>query len=234
MNVIRREMPFTVKIVGEKEGLVEYRASDETLDSYREVVLASGWRFDRFQKNAPFVNSHNYDSIENLLGSVRAAEVREGALMETVQWAIDVKENRLAQLGWKMTTSGHLKAVSVGFIPTETLQPEDKAYAGEVERLGLKDNPPRVIYTGQQQIELSACIIGANPNALASFARAYKGGVLDDADLQLISERLSSKTLSTGREQHASSSVSSGADEEARRRMQLDFALKIKLIAMNL
>jgi hypothetical protein len=43
---------------------------------------------------------------------------------------------------------------------------------------------PRAIYVRQQQIELSACVIGANPNALA---KSYKAGVLSDADIELIS-----------------------------------------------
>ena len=53
----------------------------------------------------------------------------------------------------------------------------------QLEELGLKDNPPRSIYLEQEQVELSACVIGANPNALA---RSYKAGLLTDADLDLL------------------------------------------------
>jgi hypothetical protein len=64
--------------------------------------------------------------------------------------------------------------------------------AQDAQSLGLPpDCPARRIYLEQEQMELSACIIGANPNALA---RAYKAGVIDD-DLLIFSGRLA--------EQHA-------------------------------
>jgi phage/plasmid-associated DNA primase len=50
-------------------------------------------------------------------------------LVETVKWAHDVPENRLAQLGYAMTKAGHLKAVSVGFIPTKMLTGGDSISA---------------------------------------------------------------------------------------------------------
>ncbi len=58
------------RVLDEKNGIVEYIASNETIDSYNEVIRADGWQFNRFQKNAPFVDSHNYNSIDCLLGKV--------------------------------------------------------------------------------------------------------------------------------------------------------------------
>ena len=81
-------------------------ASDQTLDSYREVVKADGWRFNLFAKNAPFVDSHNYYGIGNQLGIVVDYEVKKKRLVETVKWAIDVEENRLARFGFAMTKGG--------------------------------------------------------------------------------------------------------------------------------
>jgi hypothetical protein len=187
MNTIRRTLHPETRVLDAKTGLVEYIASDETIDSYREVIRADGWRFNHFQKNAPFVDSHEYGTVEKLLGKVMDFKVVGKQLVETVKWAVDVAENSLAQLGWKMTEAGYLKAVSVGFWPTKTITANSggKSFAAALQDLGLPaDAPVRAIYTEQEQIELSAVVIGANPNALA---KSYKAGLLTDADLEQLS-----------------------------------------------
>ena len=63
-----REITPKVRILSESEGLVEYVASDQTLDSYREIIMANGWRFDaRFVKNPVFVDSHSYSNISSVI-----------------------------------------------------------------------------------------------------------------------------------------------------------------------
>lgn len=177
-----------VRVLDEKKGLVEYVASDESLDSYREIIRAAGWRFTHFQKNAPFVDSHDYGSIDKLVGKVTDFEVKGKKLIEVVQWAIDVPGNVLAQRGFAMTQAGYLKAVSVGFYPVKAASRWDvdrTGYDQQLAELGLTAladaQKPRTIYTEHEQVELSAVILGANPNALA---KAYKAGILDDAALE--------------------------------------------------
>jgi hypothetical protein len=172
-----------VRIIDAEKGLVDYIASNETIDCYDEVIAATGWRFTRFAKNAPFVDSHNYWSIERLLGKVVSANVQGKNLVERVQWAKDVPEARLAQLGWKMTEGGFLKAVSVGFYPVRWVRNGGEGWNAAVQALGIKIEEAqaiRYIYLEQEQIELSSCIIGANPDALA---KAHKEGCVKDADL---------------------------------------------------
>lgn len=196
MKMLIRTLHPETKVLSEKEGLVEYVASDETLDCHREVVRAGGWKFTNFRKNAPFLDSHQYRSIMDSLGSVMDFRVDKGRLIETVKWAIDVAENTLARFGFEMTKAGYLKAVSVGFNPTKTVSQWDNdltAYKAELADLGYKVDSaamPRVIYVEQEQLELSACVIGANPNALA---RAYKSGIIDDAGIDMISEKLAER-----------------------------------------
>lgn len=195
MKTERRTITPQVRVLDAKAGIVEYVASDESLDSYREVIRASGWRFTHFKKNAPFVDSHDYWTIEKCVGRVIDFSVAGKQLVETVQWAVDVEENKLAQIGFKMTAAGYLKAVSVGFWPTKAVSKWDQdkvQYYKELQDLGMtEENGPRVIYLEQEQVELSACIIGANPNALAKhtsvWAKAYKAGLVDDEDLEMIS-----------------------------------------------
>lgn len=198
---MRRTIHPEVRVLDEKAGLCEYVASDETIDSYREVIRVDGWRFDNFRKNAPFVDSHDYSTMENCVGCVTDFKVTGKSLVETVKWAIDVQENKLAKLGWEMTKAGYLRAVSVGFQPTEMLSRWDRD-PGPFEQMcaDMHVDPKTInaIYTQQQQLELSACIIGANPNALAkSYCPAYKAGVISDADLALISAEFAKRETAT-------------------------------------
>jgi len=187
--MLRRTIHPENRVLDAEEGLVEYVASDESLDADNEVMRAKGARFDRFQRNAPFVNNHRYDSIEHCLGKVVDFRVEGNHVVETARWAIDVPENRLAQLGFKMTEAGYLRAVSIGFLPEVVLTPSNgRLFREQLDELHLsgKAAPSRII-TRWQQHELSACIIPVNPNALAKgFCQAYKAGVITDSDLELL------------------------------------------------
>jgi hypothetical protein len=185
---IIRAIDVEARIVSEAEGLVDYVASDATLDCYREIVDPKGWKFTHFASNAPFVDSHDYWTIEKLLGKVVSFQVTGGQLIERVKWAKDVEENKLAALGWKMTVGGFLKAVSVGFYAKKyaSVWGDANAWAAACAALKLDAETVaqcRVIYLEQEQIELSACILGANPNALA---KAHKAGCVKDADLAAV------------------------------------------------
>lgn len=192
-RTLRRELAVETRVLDAKAGIVEYVASDESVDSYREVIRLSGWRFDRFQKNAPFVDSHDYGTIAKLLGNVIDFRVVARRLVETVKWAIDagLPEDHLTNIGWRMTQAGYLKAVSVGFVPERLVTKWDQdptGFNGQLKELGLDvTSNVRVVYLEQQQLELSSVIIGANPNALQNVAKAFKAGVIDDAALTLLS-----------------------------------------------
>jgi hypothetical protein len=176
----RRTFHPEIKIVSKAEGTVDYIASDETIDAHREIVKAKGWRFNRFAKNAPFVDSHDYWSIDKMLGRVVSYELKGGKLVERVKWAIDVPDAKLARLGFDLTEAGYLKAVSVGFIPTRFTYQGCDDFADVVKEMGLTAEDAvkvRCIYLEQEQIELSACIIGSNPNALA---KAFHDGVVKE------------------------------------------------------
>jgi len=233
----RATLAAEIRVLDTKEGIVEYVASDETIDSYREIIRVEGWRFDQFQKNAPFVDTHNYGSIEKLLGTVMDWRVdkRNRRLVETVKWAKDVESNKLAKFGWDMITAGFgPKAVSVGFYPEEWVSKWDSQdvnrrplWIQQLEALGLdeKETSVRCIYIKQQQIELSACILGANPNALQMTAKAFKAGAITDAQLEMISRELADRDSD-------SSADDPGDVEESRRQAQAEqFAVKLRQLA---
>jgi len=213
VKILRRTIHPTVKVLDAKTGTAEYVASDSSVDSFKEVIRADGWRFTMFSKNSPFVDSHDYSSIKNLLGKVVDFKVAGNKLVETVQWAKDVAENTLAQIGWKMTEAGFLKAVSVGFWPTKWITKGDAEYARHLKELNIEPmTDVRTIFTEQEQIELSACIIGANPNALA---RSYKDGIITDADLDLLSTEQAKRETATNATHPAGALIAERQAQEA-------------------
>lgn len=178
---LRREMAVAVRVLNEEKGEVEFVASDETLDSYAEIIRVNGWRFNLFAKNAPFVDSHDYRTITKLLGQVFSWRIEGNQLIEGVRYSRE--PDTLADWAFKMVRDGFLKAVSVGFVPLKMASKWDGDKGGflqQVTELGLNPETAaqlRSVYIEQEQIELSQCVIGANPNALA---RAYKAGCLNE------------------------------------------------------
>lgn len=185
---LRRALSVVPRVLDDKAGTVEFVASDATLDCYAEIVVASGWRFTHFAKNAPFVDSHDYSSITKLLGQVTDWRVEKGRLIETVRYSRE--PGTLAEWAYKMVRDGFLKAVSVGFVPVRMVSKWDQVQGEFLAALGNLQLDPataasvRAVYLEQEQIELSQCVIGANPNALA---KAYKGGTLSEEDLDQFS-----------------------------------------------
>jgi len=212
-----------VNVLDEKAGIAEYVASDQTIDSDREIVKASGWRFDGFAKNSPFVDSHNYSSIEYKLGEVMEWKIENDRLIETVKWLTDVPEHRLATIGWKMTVAKMPPACSVGFLPIKAVD-RTNGSAWREACFSVNQDPTKTsavrICLMQQQKELSAVILGANPNAVA---KAYKASVITDDDLELISN------------EHAKRETANATDDpavvaKARQRAQTVFLLGLKTI----
>jgi hypothetical protein len=225
-NPLCRELHPEVRIIDAAAGIVDYVASDETLDHYQEIIRAAGWRFSFFARNAPFIDSHQSDSIGRVLGRVLESRVEKNQLVQRVQWAKDIEENILARLGWKMTEAGFLKAVSVGFYPVRYVSKYDAdktAWLAQLAELGLhEESGIRTIYTEQEQIELSACVVGANPNALA---KAYKAGALDEADLDRLDHYISRQTET---KTPVSAADGTGAASLTTRRARLALLLEIQ------
>ena len=183
-EVLRRGITPEIKIIDAKSGTVDYVASDETLDHHGEIVTASGWKFTHFRKNSPLLNSHNSYDIHDVLGKVVSAEVVDGQLIERAQWAIGIG-HAAADVGFKLTEAGFLKAVSVGFYSTKmAARWKDEAEFREVvESLGIEAKDAaglRAVHLEKEQLELSAVVIGANPNALA---KGFEAGAIGEEDL---------------------------------------------------
>ncbi|MEO5804105.1 MAG: phage major capsid protein [Verrucomicrobiota bacterium] len=185
MEKLIRQIESEVRVISKSEGIVLCKASDATPDAYNEVIRVDGWDYDR--NNLPFLDSHKSDSAAHILGRVEACFAEDNAWYNRVKLAVDVPENHLAQVVFKMMLAGYLKAVSVGFFPISFVSPYDPDWKRQLKELGLSESSGvRRIYTKQKQIELSACAIGANPNALLA---AHKAGAINERDFELVQKQ---------------------------------------------
>jgi HK97 family phage prohead protease len=136
--------------------VLDFIVSDETLDRYNEVIVASGWKLDNYVRNPVFQNSHQYGDIIYTLGRALITEVRTVAdrkvLYQRVEFATEA--NPIAKIAYNLYKGKFLNAVSVGFIP---MQWENGEPGQSWQRR----------YTEQELLEVSAVGIPANPNALA-------------------------------------------------------------------
>lgn len=110
-------------------------------DRHGEIVFQN-WDLDNFKKNPVFLDSHNYSSIEHILGKIHNTTAQT-ALEGDIEFALD---NPKGMLAFKLALGDFLSATSVGFIP--------KAF----------DEDGNI--TQAELLELSAVSVPANPQAL--------------------------------------------------------------------
>lgn len=136
---------------GLADPVLEFVASDATLDRTGEIIQAAGWRLENYRRNPVFQNAHNYGDVRHTLGRAIAVEVRDNRLWLRVRFAAEV--NPCARLAYELYRRGFLNAVSVGFLP---LRWEN----------GSERTPWRRRFLEQELLEVSAVAVPANPNAL--------------------------------------------------------------------
>lgn len=82
-------------------------------DRHGEIVYQN-WDLTNFKKNPVFLDSHNYGSIEHIIGKVHDITINNNRLEGDVEFALD---NPKGMLAFKLALGGFLNATSVGFIP---------------------------------------------------------------------------------------------------------------------
>jgi len=105
--------------------IIQFTSSDETLDRYDEIIAASGWKLENYQRNPVFQNAHQYGDIIHTLGRALSTEVRGGKLIQHIQFACDV--NPMAKIAYGLYKGKFLTAVSVGFVPIRWENGTDKS-----------------------------------------------------------------------------------------------------------
>jgi hypothetical protein len=108
-------LAFTKKEDDDKKPTYRFIMSTDTLDRHGERVYQNV-DFGNFLKNPVVVDSHNYNSIERIIGKVIEPHVNEeGQTVGDIQFFTDNPLGALAQAG---VEQGYINAGSIGFIPT--------------------------------------------------------------------------------------------------------------------
>lgn len=165
---LRSQLEATVSPGDGGPAVLEFRASNRTLDRYREIIEPEGWRLDNYRRNPVFQNAHQYGDIIFTLGKALVTEVRDGSLFQRIQFAVE--ENPLARISYNLYRGGFLNAVSVGFVPVRW-------------ETGSEKTEYRRRYLEQELLEVSAVAIPANPDALMLGMRAGAVGRSELAEL---------------------------------------------------
>jgi hypothetical protein len=177
--------------------VLDFIASDETLDRYDEVISAAGWRLENYRRNPVFQNSHQYGDIIFTLGKALVTEVRSVAsvrsvLFQRIQFATDV--NPMARIAYGLYKGGFLNAVSVGFVPLRWEDLPARSAECGVRSEGPSVHSalrtpqsalPRRRYLEQELLEVSSVAVPANPNALVL---GLKSGAIEAGDLRDLAE----------------------------------------------
>lgn len=169
---LRAGLTCDVKTHGD-EPVLDFIASDETVDRYNEVIELDGWQLDNYRRNPVVLDSHDYYSIGSVLGRSDEVKIEEGKLRNRVRFALD---NPMGNMAYKMARGGFIKSESVGFIPIEWVRGNEAA--GEPYRTFKK----------QELLEVSLVAVPANPGATVGLA--LRSGVIERDDLKALAEFL--------------------------------------------
>lgn len=155
-EMLRRSYGFTVRAMNEEKRSIDVIASSTAIDSYGEIV-AQDWDLRRYQANPVVLYGHNAWGLP--IGHASDVRVEDQKLLATLHF-VDARANPTAEMIWQSVIQGSLRAVSVGF----------RSKSATMQNINGKDV---FVLTGNELIEISVVPIPANPEALATEAKAF-------------------------------------------------------------
>jgi HK97 family phage prohead protease len=139
----RRELRAPLSL---KDGKASFVMTTDALDRQGEIVETEGWDFGNFMKNPVILDTHRYESIEDIVGKAVGEPRREGS-----GWVVDIEfaNTERGKVAKALVEQGMLNAVSVGFRSTQ------------------RRKEGRTMHHVQKELlEVSLVAIPANPTAL--------------------------------------------------------------------
>lgn len=140
----------------DKQGRVHAVVSNETKDRDGDIIRAKGWKLANFKANPVLLSSHDYHSLQNVIGEWESMSVKGTDLVGVARYFVgdDDPLNPEAQAAHAIASRG--KAVfSVGFIP-------DMKKATQLD----SENPwGGFEFNGQELLEVSQVSVPSNPEA---------------------------------------------------------------------
>ena len=139
------------KAIDDARRTADFVASTDVIDSHGEIVDQASWQLADYLANPVVLFGHQ--SYELPIGKCLDLAVRSGRLECRIEFA-PAAMNEMAERCWQMVRAGYLRALSVGFMPTD----------GRYEMVGGDEV---WVWRGCVLKEISLVPVPANPEALA-------------------------------------------------------------------
>lgn len=159
---------------------VRYIASEESLDSMGDVIMAAGWNVGEWHANAAMFADHKHEVGMKIAHGLQAQVIGKQLVVDCFYLPAELAPTPLAEACFKMVKAGILPDCSIGAVPTKL------RYAENTDRTKYGEECWRV-WEAQTLKELSAVGIGANSRAkVEAVAKSLKDGTLSDVDLMAL------------------------------------------------
>jgi len=172
MELTRRVIKSEVRSINEDNFSVDVIMSDETIDRYHEIILASAWvnGLKNYKAHPVLLSSHSYHGLMNQIGEASKIGVVDGSLVTTFKYYVNEQvKNPEADWGWVLASKG-VAAYSVGFMRKKGFfVDENEKCPEEIEPSQYKKwikAGVQYVYTEVELLECSHVLVPANPVAL--------------------------------------------------------------------
>jgi HK97 family phage prohead protease len=156
-SFVTRDGAMLVKRFDPEQRSAEFVASTDAVDAHGDVIDQGSWILNDYQANPVVLYGHNSRDLP--IGKATSVGVVGGKLMATIKFAT-ADANPMAEQVWKLINEGILKAVSVGFQPTDG-------------RYEVRDGNEVFVWRSPILKEISVVPVPANPEALARMKSAF-------------------------------------------------------------
>ena len=145
----------------EKERRISYLVSDETPDRVGDIIKVKGWDLSQYKKNPVILWAHDGSSVPPIgrANNVRRRYMPSARLTADVEFA-PKEAYEFADTIYQLASRGFIKATSVGFLPLETMEVDQK----DREKMGLGKYGQ--VFSKAELMEISVVAVPANPSAL--------------------------------------------------------------------
>lgn len=131
---------------------IEVVASTDTPDAYGDVLDQSTWKLDRYRANPVVLWAHKQSELP--IGTASDVKFVAGTGLVATLTFVSEALNPQAERVWQQIKAGVLRAVSVGFMPSDY-------------RMETRSGRDVWVLSGLELFEISVCPVPANPDTLA-------------------------------------------------------------------
>jgi len=170
MLKIIKQIPLILKQVDDTNHSLTVYVSTSDIDRDKEMIMPTAWKTENFAKNPVIVNSHNYDSVMNIIGRAVDFGTDSKGLWMTIKYLVS-QGNPDADWAYVLAKEG-MASFSVGFIENKSIPGE-----GEVKK----------VYTDIELLEVSQVVVPANPSAVQGEAK-YQNAIKTFKELNMITK----------------------------------------------